>query len=140
MLKRYQRAAERRPQACRQQLTHNARLSRPGRERSRRPRKRVSGQARKLLSAIRRRTAERTLQAWTTAPHILQTVEADFLKVGQARHAAGDWKAREGYLMFSRLTPSFTSVMSPGSPRALTLASPAARACVASFRSHLPAN
>jgi 2-oxoglutarate dehydrogenase E2 component (dihydrolipoamide succinyltransferase) len=37
-------------------------------------------------------------KSWTTVPHVLQVVEADFLKVDQARRAAGaQWKSREGY-------------------------------------------
>ena len=50
------------------------------------------------LNNIRRRTAEHMAKSWTTAPHVLQVVEADFHRVEQARRAAGaQWKSREGY-------------------------------------------
>ncbi len=60
----------------------------------------VPGQTRRALSPIRKRTGEHMVQAWTTAPHVLQAVEADFHKVEQARHSAGGaWKAREGFTL-----------------------------------------
>lgn len=50
------------------------------------------------FNAIRKRVAENTAKSWQTAPHVLQLVEADFLKVDQARAAHGKaWKAREGF-------------------------------------------
>jgi pyruvate dehydrogenase E2 component (dihydrolipoamide acetyltransferase) len=50
------------------------------------------------LNNVRRRTAEHMTKSWTTVPHVLQVVEADFSKVDEARRAAGgQWKAREGY-------------------------------------------
>src|SRR5690606_29456423 len=50
------------------------------------------------LNSIRRRTAEHMSQSWTTVPHVLQAVEADFAAVGAARRAAGArWKASEGH-------------------------------------------
>ncbi len=58
----------------------------------------VGAQTRKPLNSVRRRTAEHLVRSWTTAPHVLQAVEVDFLKVEQARQAAGAaWKAREGF-------------------------------------------
>ncbi len=39
-------------------------------------------------------------KSWTTIPHVLQVVEADFSRVDQARRAAGAaWKSREGYTL-----------------------------------------
>ena len=39
-------------------------------------------------------------KSWTTVPHVLQVVEADFSRVEQARRAAGAaWKSREGYAL-----------------------------------------
>ena len=50
------------------------------------------------LNNIRRRTAEHVAKSWTTVPHVLQVVEADFSRVDQARRAAGaQWKSREGF-------------------------------------------
>jgi pyruvate dehydrogenase E2 component (dihydrolipoamide acetyltransferase) len=50
------------------------------------------------LNNIRKRTAEHMAKSWTTTPHVLQAVEADFSKVDAARRAAGAaWKSREGY-------------------------------------------
>ena len=50
------------------------------------------------LNNIRKRTAEHVAKAWTTIPHVLQAIEADFLKVDEARRAAGAaWKSREGF-------------------------------------------
>ena len=50
------------------------------------------------LNAVRKRTAEHMAKSWTTIPHVLQVVEADFSKVDQARRAAGaQWKSREGW-------------------------------------------
>src|SRR5262245_23902347 len=40
------------------------------------------------LNTIRRRTAEHMTKSWTTIPHVLQVVEADFSRVEQARRAA----------------------------------------------------
>ena len=50
------------------------------------------------LNNVRKRTAEHMTKSWTTVPHVLQVVEADFSKVDEARRVAGQqWKAREGY-------------------------------------------
>src|SRR4029077_16538859 len=52
------------------------------------------------LNNIRRRTAEHMAKSWTTVPHVLQVVEADFQRVDQARRAAGGaWKSREGFTL-----------------------------------------
>jgi 2-oxoglutarate dehydrogenase E2 component (dihydrolipoamide succinyltransferase) len=50
------------------------------------------------LNNVRRRTAEHMTKSWTTAPHVLQAVEADFDRVEQARREmGGQWKTREGF-------------------------------------------
>lgn len=50
------------------------------------------------LNNVRKRTAEHMAKSWTTIPHVLQVVEADFARVDQARRAAGaQWKSREGF-------------------------------------------
>jgi 2-oxoglutarate dehydrogenase E2 component (dihydrolipoamide succinyltransferase) len=49
------------------------------------------------LNSVRKRTAEHMAKSWTTVPHVLQVVEADFSGVDQARRAAGRWKEREGF-------------------------------------------
>jgi pyruvate dehydrogenase E2 component (dihydrolipoamide acetyltransferase) len=50
------------------------------------------------LNSVRKRTADHMVKSWTTIPHVLQVVEADFSKVDLARRAAGtQWKSREGY-------------------------------------------
>jgi 2-oxoglutarate dehydrogenase E2 component (dihydrolipoamide succinyltransferase) len=50
------------------------------------------------LNAVRKRVAENMAKSWTTAPHVLQIVEADFYRVDQARRAASEsWKQREGF-------------------------------------------
>ena len=50
------------------------------------------------LSAVRKRVAENMAKSWTTVPHVLQVVEADFHRVDQARREAGAaWKEREGF-------------------------------------------
>ncbi len=50
------------------------------------------------LNNIRKRTAEHVTKAWTTIPHVLQAIEADFSKVDEARRASGAaWKSREGF-------------------------------------------
>ena len=52
------------------------------------------------LNAVRRRVAENMTKSWTTAPHVLQVVEADFYRVDQARRAASAaWKQREGFAL-----------------------------------------
>ena len=39
-------------------------------------------------------------KSWTTVPHVLQVVEADFYRVEQARREHGaDWKTREGFAL-----------------------------------------
>src|SRR5688572_13497423 len=40
------------------------------------------------LNNVRKRTAEHMTKSWTTVPHVLQVVEADFSKVDEARRAA----------------------------------------------------
>ncbi len=59
----------------------------------------VTGAATTLpLNAVRKRVAENMAKSWTTAPHVLQIVEADFYRVNQARRAASEsWKQREGF-------------------------------------------
>ena len=60
----------------------------------------VGAQTRKPLNTVRKRTRDHMLKSWTTAPHVLQAVEVDFMKVEQARQAAGAaWKAREGFTL-----------------------------------------
>jgi pyruvate dehydrogenase E2 component (dihydrolipoamide acetyltransferase) len=50
------------------------------------------------LNTVRKRTAEHMAKSWTTVPHVLQVVEADFLRVDAVRRAAGaQWKSAEGY-------------------------------------------
>jgi pyruvate dehydrogenase E2 component (dihydrolipoamide acetyltransferase) len=50
------------------------------------------------FNGVRKRVAENMAKSWQTSPHVLQVVEADFLKVDQARAAHGAaWKAREGF-------------------------------------------
>jgi pyruvate dehydrogenase E2 component (dihydrolipoamide acetyltransferase) len=50
------------------------------------------------LNAVRKRVAENMAKSWTTAPHVLQVVEADYYRVDQARRAASEaWKQREGF-------------------------------------------
>jgi 2-oxoglutarate dehydrogenase E2 component (dihydrolipoamide succinyltransferase) len=50
------------------------------------------------LSPIRRRVAENMTKSWTSVPHVLQVVEADFHRIEQARRELGSpWKAREGF-------------------------------------------
>ena len=52
------------------------------------------------LNAVRRRVAENMTKSWTTAPHVLQVVEADFYRVDLARRAASEaWKQREGFAL-----------------------------------------
>jgi 2-oxoglutarate dehydrogenase E2 component (dihydrolipoamide succinyltransferase) len=49
-------------------------------------------------NSVRRRVAENMAKSWTTTPHVLQVVEADFLRIDQVRREHGaEWKAREGY-------------------------------------------
>ena len=50
------------------------------------------------LNAVRKRVAENMTKSWTSVPHVLQIVEADFHRVEQARKEAGAvWKDREGF-------------------------------------------
>ena len=50
------------------------------------------------LNNIRKRTAEHMTKSWTTVPHVLQAVEADFARVDEARDAGGAaWKDQEGH-------------------------------------------
>jgi pyruvate dehydrogenase E2 component (dihydrolipoyllysine-residue acetyltransferase) len=60
----------------------------------------AAGAIRKPLNSVRKRTSEHLVKSWTTVPHVLQAVEVDFLKVEQARQAAGAaWKTREGFTL-----------------------------------------
>lgn len=50
------------------------------------------------LNNVRRRTAEHMAKSWTTVPHVLQAVEADFHRIVDARRKMGDqWKQRAGF-------------------------------------------
>jgi 2-oxoglutarate dehydrogenase E2 component (dihydrolipoamide succinyltransferase) len=50
------------------------------------------------LNSVRKRTAEHMAKSWTTIPHVLQVVEADFSQVDLARRdAAAHWRGREGW-------------------------------------------
>jgi 2-oxoglutarate dehydrogenase E2 component (dihydrolipoamide succinyltransferase) len=50
------------------------------------------------LNTVRKRTAEHMARSWSTVPHVLQVMEADFSGVDRARRAASaQWKSREGY-------------------------------------------
>jgi pyruvate dehydrogenase E2 component (dihydrolipoamide acetyltransferase) len=52
------------------------------------------------LNNVRRRTAEHVAKSWTTVPHVLQAVEADFHRIVEARRASGEqWKQREGFAL-----------------------------------------
>ena len=60
----------------------------------------IAGQTRKPLNNIRKRTGEHLARSWQTVPHVLQAIEVDFMRVEQARAAAGAaWKAREGFTL-----------------------------------------
>ncbi|MBI4207312.1 MAG: 2-oxo acid dehydrogenase subunit E2, partial [Betaproteobacteria bacterium] len=53
-----------------------------------------------LLNNVRRRTAEHMAKSWTTVPHVLQAVEADFHRIVEARRTMGEqWKQREGFAL-----------------------------------------
>jgi len=59
---------------------------------------RIAGAETVPLNIIRKRTAEHMAKSWTTVPHVLQVVEADFSRVDQARRArAEQYKQREGF-------------------------------------------
>ena len=50
------------------------------------------------LNSIRKRVAENMTKSWTTVPHVLQIVEADFFRIEHARREAGArWKERERF-------------------------------------------
>ena len=50
------------------------------------------------LSAVRKRVAENMTKSWTSVPHVLQVVEADFHRIEHARReVAQQWKEREGH-------------------------------------------
>ncbi len=50
------------------------------------------------LSAVRKRVANNMVKSWTSVPHVLQAVEADFHRIEQARREEGEaWKKREGF-------------------------------------------
>ena len=57
----------------------------------------ASGQS-QPFNAVRKRVAENMAKSWTTVPHVLQVVEADFHRVDQARRcASASWKEHEGF-------------------------------------------
>jgi 2-oxoglutarate dehydrogenase E2 component (dihydrolipoamide succinyltransferase) len=50
------------------------------------------------LNAVRKRVADIMARSWTSVPHVLQVVEADFFRVEQARRDLGSaWREREGH-------------------------------------------
>src|SRR5215210_1082147 len=50
------------------------------------------------LNAVRKRVAENMAKSWSSVPHVLQVVEADFFRVEQARGELGpSWKEREAF-------------------------------------------
>ena len=50
------------------------------------------------LNAVRKRVAENMAKSWSSVPHVLQVVEADFFRVEQARGELGpSWKQREAF-------------------------------------------
>jgi len=59
---------------------------------------RIAGAETVPLNLIRKRTAEHMAKSWTTVPHVLQVVEADFSRVDQVRRASAEqYKQREGF-------------------------------------------
>jgi pyruvate dehydrogenase E2 component (dihydrolipoamide acetyltransferase) len=51
-----------------------------------------------MLNSVRKRVAENMAKSWTTTPHVLQVVEAEFQRIYQVRQEHGaEWKKREGY-------------------------------------------
>lgn len=50
------------------------------------------------LTGLRKRVADNMLKSWTSVPHVLQVVEADFHRIEQVRREQGAaWKSREGF-------------------------------------------
>jgi 2-oxoglutarate dehydrogenase E2 component (dihydrolipoamide succinyltransferase) len=49
----------------------------------------VGGDETVPLNSVRKRTADHMTKSWSTVPHVLQVVEADFSAVDRARRAAG---------------------------------------------------
>ena len=50
------------------------------------------------LNAVRKRVADNMQKSWQTVPHVMQVMEADFLRIEQARRDVGpQWKTREGF-------------------------------------------
>ena len=50
------------------------------------------------LTAVRKRVAENMTKSWTSVPHVLQVIEADFHRIEHARRELGSsWKDREGF-------------------------------------------
>jgi pyruvate dehydrogenase E2 component (dihydrolipoamide acetyltransferase) len=50
------------------------------------------------LNGVRKRVAENMAKSWTSVPHVLQVVEADFFRIEQARREVGaQWKKRESF-------------------------------------------
>ena len=65
--------------------------------RGREPAPPAAGQA-VALTAVRKRVADNMLKSWTSVPHVLQVVEADFFRIEQVRRGEGEgWKKREGF-------------------------------------------
>jgi pyruvate dehydrogenase E2 component (dihydrolipoamide acetyltransferase) len=60
----------------------------------------AAAQKRIPFSSIRRRTGEQMVRSWTTVPHVLQAVEADYSRIEEARRKGGAaFKSREGYTL-----------------------------------------
>ena len=52
------------------------------------------------LNSVRRRSAAQLAKSWSTIPHVLQAVEADFHAVEKARSVrAAHWKSTEGFTL-----------------------------------------
>lgn len=50
------------------------------------------------LNSVRKRVAANMTKSWTSVPHVLQVVEADFFRIEQARREIGaQWKERERF-------------------------------------------
>jgi pyruvate dehydrogenase E2 component (dihydrolipoamide acetyltransferase) len=61
------------------------------------PPARTGGEQAIELNALRKRVAQNMARAWSSVPHVLQVVEADFYRIEEARREHGAaWKAREG--------------------------------------------
>jgi 2-oxoglutarate dehydrogenase E2 component (dihydrolipoamide succinyltransferase) len=81
-------------------IGQGAQLPALGRQSSAVSRQSLGGSETVPLNNVRKRTAEHVAKSWTTVPHVLQVVEADFQRVDQARREAGEqWKGREGFTL-----------------------------------------